>query len=250
MSPSALFSRRHRVGVVVLCLASLVLVGCGGDEPEVRFAAATTPEAGDLTNAVEYQVDGERPLAPADGQPYRAPDGSFALSVASSWRLKDEGRDIVEAVWFTDPGRESFEANVNVLIERLSRRADIDDYLAMSIRRGSELIEGFSLVDSRAVRLTTGEIGGRLEYEGQFEGVRYRFLAIASIEDTTAAVATYTDLAAQFEATADAVEPYLLTLGVGAATARAVLDSRPGGESKQKQSRKKAKRESKARRFE
>lgn len=200
--------RRPLFAVAALCAAALVVAGCGG-----------APDAAEPAAEVEPTLPVERPQVPADATSFAASSGSFTLAVPATWRLPTGEFDVAEAVWFTDEGAPEFDANVNVLIEPLGAEMTIQEYLDVSVANGPSQVSGFTPVDVRPVRLANGELGGRLEYTGEFRGQTFQFLAIVSIDGAVAAVATYTNVADAYAGAVAGVEPYLLTLAAdGAAT--------------------------------
>ena len=235
MTLSAALVRRPALLLVVPLLAALALVGCGGSSPDASEGTEPAPGA-------EPTLGIEAPPVPAGAESYTAPSGSFTLAVPGSWRLPNLDVERAEAVWFTDGGGAEFDPNVNVLIERLAAAVSIDEYLEISVANGPRLVEGFEPLDVRKVRLTNGELGGRLEYTGEFRGKTFRFLAIVSIDEAVAAVATYTNLAGPYFDDVGQVEPYLLTL----AAAGVLPEPEPGAKTKKKKKKKGKKAKKKA----
>lgn len=238
MSSSAALARRQLAGVVAAGLSALALAGCGGSVPDVQFAAEAEPIA-----PAEPVVDLTRPSVPDGAQRYEPVDGAFALSIPGTWRAPESELELAEAVWFTDTGASGFDANVNVLVEQLPRALSIDEYLELSVQNGPRLVDNFVAIDARPVLLATGETGGRLEYKGEFEGRLFRFLAIVSLGETQAVIATYTNIEAEYDNAAGLVEPYLLTVASNALVASPDPES-PKKKNKKRKKKKKKQRES------
>ena len=170
MARLAAFVRRPALAAIAPCLVVLALAGCGG-------GVSNTSSGTDQRSAASPTIGIDAPPVPAGAQGYLAPSGSFTLAVPGSWRLPSLDVERAEAVWFTQGQGADFDANVNVLIESLSSAVSIDEYLQLSVANGPQLVAGFDPVDVRKVRLTNGDLGGRLEYMGEFGGQTFAFLA-------------------------------------------------------------------------
>ena len=229
MSLRAALTRRSGLALVAACLLTLALTGCGG----------LLPQAAEPTSSSQPALGIKAPPIPADAVSFAAPSGAFTVAIPGTWRLPKKKVEVAEAVWFTQRGADDFDPNVNVLVEQLAGSMTIDEYLELSVANGPTLVNGFQLLDARQVRLTNGELGGRFEYSGEFREKAFRFLAIISIDDTVAAVATYTDIASAYEKSASAIEPYLLTLS---ADSEALSEREKNAAAKKKAKKQKKKR--------
>lgn len=176
-------SRTSRIRAMALLLGvALATWACGGSE------ASPAPE-----NAVAFED----------------PQGFYAIEIDASWeRRTDVPSESVE-VWVVAEAEGDFQPNVNILRDA-PNGMDLTEYMDFSERNLGSL----ELVGKAVVKGKAGNELGVFEYTGRVPSAdrSLHFLAIVSVTERHAIVATLSALDSNFSAIRKSVEPYLRTL--------------------------------------
>jgi hypothetical protein len=207
----------------------LVTVGAcsGATGPTGSTAVPTSPQAPSPSPIASTPAVSESPTtAPTEppaspksstgeglpGQSFVDPEGDYRITVSDDW----EARHGVVAqgieTWLVAEVANAFGPNVNVLTQPVGDMT-LDEYTEMSIATAPNLVKDFEVQDSRTEVAPSGTELAVLEYSGEAGADRpLRFLAVWTVHDGNAIVATFTTTPEAYEGQRDAVLPYLLTL--------------------------------------
>lgn len=147
--------------------------------------------------------------APEDAVAFQDPQGFYAIEINSSWeRRTDVPSESVE-VWVVAEAEGDFQPNVNILRDA-PNGMDLTEYMDFSERNLGSL----ELVGKAVVKGKAGNELGVFEYTGRVPSAdrSLHFLAIVSVTEQHAIVATLSALDSNFSAIRKSVEPYLRTL--------------------------------------
>lgn len=148
------------------------------------------------------------------GTVFDDPRGNFRIRVGETWEPLANSGDQISA-WSVGPPAGGLRENVTVVSEPLpSTGISIDEYLDAAIGQLDSSQPDLDVVDRSTVALTSGLVGGRIEYEGSVNGVDVHIVQIVAVSATKAVVATFTASPDRFDESIRAVEPILLTLEV------------------------------------
>ena len=140
------------------------------------------------------------------------PEGEYRITVDPAWDAEHGTLAQGIEVWFTGPVVDNFRPNVNILTQSVGSMS-LEQYTELSIENGPNFIADFALVESHTETGVNGTALAVLEYTGSAANdLPLRFLAVWTVADGTAIVATVTAPTDRFEEERDAALPYLRTL--------------------------------------
>lgn len=145
------------------------------------------------------------------GEEFADPQGTYKLNVDPEWTPNHGALAAEIELWMVGEPSTDFAPNVNVLTQAAAN-LDLRSYVDLSMQQGSNLIEGFTLVDDQIVEGATRQELGIMEYTGTETGRDLHFLAVFFVENNQAVVATYTGTEDQFASQGASVESFLRTL--------------------------------------
>ena len=146
---------------------------------------------------------------PDDAVPFTDPQGFYSIEIDPSWeRRTDVPSESVE-VWAVAPSSDGFQPNVNILRDAPGGR-DLVGYMEFSEANLGSL----ELVGKAVVKGESGNELGVFEYTGRVPNAdrSLHFLAIVSVTEEHAIIATLSTLESDFRDIRKDVEPLLRTL--------------------------------------
>jgi len=157
--------------------------------------------------------------APADtgspgppGESFVDPEGAYRITVPGTWEARHGAIAEGIEVWLAGEVEDGFGPNVNVLTQTTGGMT-LDEYTESSIANAPTFVKDFEVLDSRRETGPNGTELAILEYSGEAGTDRpLRFLAVWTVNDGQAVVATFTTTPERYEAQREDVLPYLLTL--------------------------------------
>ena len=207
-------------------LLMVVVAACSGgagstDSAQVPTASQALPTAEPVTEAPSSSpppttiassasTDTGTPGLP--GQSYVDPEGAYRITVPDSWEARHGAIAEGIEVWLSGEVEDEFGPNVNVLTQTTGGMT-LDEYTESSIANAPTFVKDFEVLDSRRETGPNGTELAVLEYSGEAGTDRpLRFLAVWTVNDGQAVVATFTTTPERYEEQRDDVLPYLLTL--------------------------------------
>ncbi|HEV8489401.1 MAG TPA: hypothetical protein VGQ58_06395 [Candidatus Limnocylindrales bacterium] len=133
------------------------------------------------------------------------------MTIGTNWVAHHGGFAEGIEVWAVATQEDDFMPNVNVLTQAIGDMT-LEDYSALSLRNAPLLIADFRLLESRTARGPDGSLLAVLDFTGTGVGRRLHFLAVWTVRDGRAIVATLTTPVGSFDRIRATIEPYLLTL--------------------------------------
>ena len=138
--------------------------------------------------------------------------GGYRITVPDSWEARHGAIAEGIEVWLAGEVEDGFGPNVNVLTQATGGMT-LDEYTETSIANAPTFVKDFEVLDSRRETGPNGTELAVLEYSGEAGTDRpLRFLAVWTVNDGQAVVATFTTTPERYEEQRDDVLPYLLTL--------------------------------------
>ncbi len=146
---------------------------------------------------------------PEDAIAFTDPQGYYSIEIDPSWERRTDVPSEAVEVWTVAPSSDGFQPNVNILRDAPGGR-DLAGYMEFSEANLGSL----ELVGKAVVKGESGNELGVFEYTGLVPSAdrRLHFLAIVSVTDEHAIVATLSTLASNFREIRKDVEPLLRTL--------------------------------------
>jgi hypothetical protein len=146
------------------------------------------------------------------GESYADPEGAYRITIPDSWEARHGAIAQGIEVWLTDEVEDGFGPNVNVLTQTTGNMT-LDEYTEMSIANAPNFVTDFEVQDSRRETGPNGTELAVLEYSGEAGADRpLRFLAVWTVNNGQAVVATFTTTPDRYDEQRSDVLPYLLTL--------------------------------------
>jgi hypothetical protein len=179
---------RLRLVAAFLCLSALVACGGSGSDDH-RDAPA---------------------LAPAEGEAFTDPQGSYLLTVPGDW-TRIAPRDPETEGWTVAPKRNGFTPNVSIIAAGAPAATTVEQYMDLSFDELAAL-PGFELHERGVVVGAEGQELGLLSYSVTPGAAPISFMSYTALRSDSAVIATLTAPPASFDKIRREVEPYLLTL--------------------------------------
>ena len=177
----------------------------------ITEAPATSPTSPHQTTAASSAPTSTGGPGPA-GESYVDPEGAYRITVPDSWEARPGAIAEGIEVWLAGEVEDGFGPNVNVLTQA-SGGMTLDEYTETSIANAPTFVKDFEVLDSRRETGPNGTELAVLEYSGEAGTDRpLRFLAVWTVNDGQAVVATFTTTPERYEEQRGNVLPYLLTL--------------------------------------
>ena len=174
----------------------------------VTEAPSTSPPPTTVASSVPIDTVGQGP----PGESYVDPEGAYRMTVPDSWEARHGAIAEGIEVWLAGEVEDGFGPNVNVLTQTTGGMT-LDEYTETSIANAPSFVKDFEVADSRRETGPNGTELSVLEYSGEAGTDRpLRFLAVWTVNDGQAVVATFTTTPERYEEQRDDVLPYLLTL--------------------------------------
>jgi hypothetical protein len=174
----------------------------------ITEAPATSPAPTSVASSAP--TDTGRPGPP--GESYADPEGAYRITVPDSWEARHGAIAEGIEVWLAGEVEDEFGPNVNVLTQA-SGNMTLDEYTETSIANAPTFVKDFEVLDSRRETGPNGTELAVLEYSGEAGSDRpLRFLAVWTVNDGRAVVATFTTTPERYDEQRGDVLPYLLTL--------------------------------------
>ena len=171
-------------------------------------APPTSPPPTTVASSAPTYTGGPGP----DGESYVDPEGAYRITIPDSWEARHGAIAEGIEVWLTDEVEDGFGPNVNVLTQTTGDMT-LDEYTEMSIANAPSFVKDFEVQDSRRETGPNGTELAVLEYSGEAGADRpLRFLAVWTVANGQAVVATFTTTPERYEELRSDVLPYLLTL--------------------------------------
>jgi hypothetical protein len=191
-------------------------VPASSSPPSPSPIASTTPAS---SESPESAAPTEAPTSPsgsaAAGPPglsFVDPEGDYRITIPDDWEARHGAFAQGIEVWLVAEVADAFGPNVNVLTQAVGDMT-LDEYTEMSIATAPNLVKDFEVQDSRTEVAPSGTELAVLEYSGEAGADRpLRFLAVWTVRDGKAIVATFTSTPEAYAEQRDAILPYLLTL--------------------------------------
>ena len=207
-------------------LLMVVVAACSGgagstDSAQGPTASQALPTAEPVTEAPSMSpppptvassasTDTGTPGLPSES--YVDPEGAYRITVPDSWEARHGAIAEGIEVWLAGEVEDGFGPNVNVLTQTTGGMT-LDEYTESSIANAPTFVKDFEVLDSRRETGPNGTELAVLEYSGEAGTDRpLRFLAVWTVNDGQAVVATFTTTPERYEEQRDDVLPYLLTL--------------------------------------
>ena len=186
------------------------LIATTGESP-----SATMPSSSPYASPTDVDPSIEPPGSPGagpEGDLFADPEGAYQMTIPRDWQASHGSLAQGIEVWFTAPLADGFRPNVNVLTQAIGELS-LDEYTQLSLDNAPSFIGKFELVDSRTEFGAHGTELAVSEYRGT-TGVNrlLSFVAVWTVHDGQAIVATLTSTPETYEAQREAWLPYLLTL--------------------------------------
>jgi hypothetical protein len=171
-------------------------------------APATSPAQTTVAPSAPTSTGGPGPA----GESFVDPEGAYRITVPDSWEARHGAIAEGIEVWLAGEVEDRFGPNVNVLTQA-SGGMTLDEYTESSIANAPSFVKDFEVIDSRRETGPNGTELAVLEYSGEAGTDRpLRFLAVWTVNNGQAVVATFTTTPERYEEQRDDVLPYLLTL--------------------------------------
>ena len=140
------------------------------------------------------------------------PEGAYRMTIPDSWEARHGAIAEGIEVWLAGDVEDGFGPNVNVLTQATGGMT-LDEYTETSIANAPTFVKDFEVLDSRRESGPNGTDLAVLEYSGEAGTDRpLRFLAVWTVNDGQAVVATFTTTPERYEEQRGDVLPYMLTL--------------------------------------
>jgi hypothetical protein len=201
----------------------LVVVGAGCSNSGTATPSAVGPDS-TPTNAnpsPEPATGSPRPFlsptaSPSSSRPddgsFTDPEGHYRISVADNWEPNHGAFAEGIEVWYTGPLEDDFQPNVNVLTQAVGAMT-LEEYTQLSLETAPSIVQDFELLETHAEVGVNGTELVVFEYKGEVGASgALQFLAVWTVHDGKAIVATLTAKPATYQAQREAALPYLLTL--------------------------------------
>jgi hypothetical protein len=207
-------------------LLMVVVAACSGgagstDSAEGPTASPALPTAEPMTEAPSLSppptaVASSAPTVTGSpgppGESFDDPEEAYQITVPDSWEARHGAIAEGIGVWLAGEVEDGFGPNVNVLTQTTGGMT-LDEYTESSIANAPTFVKDFEVLDSRRETGPNGTELAVLEYSGEAGTDRpLRFLAVWTVNDEQAVVATFTTTPERYEEQRDDVLPYLLTL--------------------------------------
>jgi len=171
-------------------------------------APATSPAQTTVASSPPTSTGGPGPAV----ESFVDPEGAYRITVPDSWEARHGAIAEGIEVWLAGAVEDEFGPNVNVLTQA-SGGMTLDEYTESSIANAPTFVKDFEVLDSRRETGPNGTELAVLEYSGEAGTDRpLRFLAVWTVNDGQAVVATFTTTPERYEEQRGDVLPYLLTL--------------------------------------
>jgi hypothetical protein len=148
--------------------------------------------------------------APGIGQLYEDPEGEYTIRVDPAWEINEGAFAEGIEFWFFGPPEDGFSSNLNVLTQRIGNMT-LEEYTQVSIQNAPAQIDDFALIGVDQVRVDGVDLA-IMDYTGTNSGQDLHFLAVFTVTEDRAVIATLTTPLASFESWREIVEPYMRTL--------------------------------------
>ncbi len=196
---------RYRATLGIALVVGLALAGCGGADFSTSTGIAPPSTTGStLPAGHDVAVPGTR---------FVDPQGTYTMQVDPGWTQRSATFVAEVEVWLVGGPQNGFASNVNVLTQS-APGVDLAQYLALSVRNGPSIIDGFRIAHTETVTGAYGQQLGKIEYTARAGGRQLHFLAVIALRNGRAIVATLTAPEATYASVHTRVEPYLETLQV------------------------------------
>jgi hypothetical protein len=116
-----------------------------------------------------------------------------------TWTVEEPERENV-IVLFSSPlegSWDTFQENVNIVVEPLSEPMTLDDYTELSINQLEQSIEDFQITEEASATLA-GNPAYKIVFAGKMEQYSMKWMQIWTIKDDKAYIITYTALLSQY----------------------------------------------------
>ena len=174
----------------------------------ITEAPPTSPPPTTVASSAPTDIGSPGP----DGESYVDPEGAYRITIPDSWEARHGAIAEGIEVWLTDEVEDGFGPNVNVLTQTTGNMT-LDEYTETSIANAPSFVKDFEVQDSRRETGPNGTELAVLEYSGEAGADRpLRFLAVWTVANGQAVVATFTTTPDRYEELRSDVLPYLLTL--------------------------------------